>query len=49
MHLQKDDNLAHDILMEQMANNWPGLAKEAQKICQELNIVGLFDDKLSKA
>ena len=40
LHLRSldEDSLARRFYEEQKANNWPGLVKEAQEICQKLDI-----------
>ena len=49
IHCQNEEtNLSKQILTEQIANEWPGLAKQAISICKELNISGLFDPMVNK-
>ena len=40
MHLRSlsEDTLARQIYEEQFTNNWPGLALETRKICEELGL-----------
>ena len=33
---------------EQLLNDWQGLTKQAIQICEELNVSGLFDSRVSK-
>ena len=49
IHCQDDEtNLSKQILNQQLLNEWPGLSKTALKICNELNIVGLFNPQINK-
>ena len=41
-------NLSKQIMNEQIANEWPGLSKQAQSICDKLKVTGLFDNKITK-
>ena len=38
---QSDDSLAKQVLVEQINNEWPGLAKEAKEMCAYLNIADI--------
>ena len=42
------DTLAREILEEQVTNEWPGLAKDAVEICENLGVDGLLDNDVSK-
>ena len=50
MHLRQlgEDSLASRIYKEQVAKDWPGLAKEAKEICQKLKIEDCNKTSLSK-
>ena len=41
-------NLSKQILNEQLANKWDGLTKDAQLICDEINLSGLFNTDIGK-
>ena len=45
---QDEESLAHQILVEQNSENFPGLAKECKNFIKELNIVDPFEIELSK-
>ena len=50
IHSQESEtNLSKQILTEQLKYNWPGQSQIAQKLCEELDISGLFDQQISKA
>ena len=40
MHIRslKEDTIANKIYLEQISENWPGLASETKLICEELNL-----------
>ena len=42
------NDLAKEILDEQVSNNWSGLVKEAIQISEDLKVEGLLDEKVSK-
>ena len=44
----KNESLAKQILNEQVKNKWPGLARECELICQELNIPNITKQCISK-
>ena len=44
----KVSNLSNQIMNEQLSNNWDGLSKDAQLICDEINVSGLFDPEINK-
>ena len=44
----EEDSIANHIYREQKLNNWPGLATETKKICQELNIQDCNETFLNK-
>ena len=50
LHIRRlgEETLARKVYEEQKNNNWPGLAKEAEKICEELSIENVHETKLSK-
>ena len=41
--------LASEMYREQVRNNWPGLAREAEDICEQLGIQNVNETLLSKA
>ena len=43
-----EQTLAKQIYDEQVKRDWPGLAKEAREICQELNLPDITKEKISK-
>ena len=43
-----ESSLAKKIYTEQKANNWPGLSKEAESLCEELKIESVNETLLSK-
>ena len=45
---QDEESLAHQILVEQKDNNFPGLVQECNKFIEEFNIVEPFKIHLSK-
>ena len=45
---QDEESLAHQILLEQKLNNYPGLVQECNKFIEELNILDPFELSLSK-
>ena len=48
LHLLSDDNLSHEILNEQIDNDWPGLSGDAKVISEKLAIEGLTDNTINK-
>ena len=49
VHCQSDEtSLAKQILTEQLLNKWPGTSQQAENICEDLNISGLFNQDISK-
>ena len=49
LHIRRlgEETLANRVYREQLANQWPGLAKETESICQELGIESVHDTELS--
>ena len=45
---QNDDTLCKQVMNEQIKNNWSGLSSKASKICEELNVAGLYDSNIRK-
>ena len=45
---QDNSNLSKQIINEQILNDWSGLSKEAQDICDELELSGLLDPQVDK-
>ena len=45
----KEEALASEMYREQIRNNWPGLASEAEDICEELGIENVNETVLSKS
>ena len=41
-------SLAKQVLNEQIAQEWPGLASDAALICEELKLTGLIDPMVTK-
>ena len=50
VHLRNldENSLASKIYKEQLEKGWPGLAKEAKEICEELDIENVNETKMGK-
>ena len=48
MSQDEESSLAKQVMNEQMSNEWMGLYMDSKSICDELNIVGLFDPAINK-
>ena len=48
VHSHSDSNLSNQVLLEQLANDWPGLSKVGKVIMTELGVTGAFDSEVSK-
>ena len=44
----QDGTLAKEIFDEQVNRGWPGLAKEATKICQDLELPNIIKERIGK-
>ena len=44
----KKEALASEMYREQVRNNWPGLAREVEDICEQLGIENVNETALSK-
>ena len=51
LHLRylDQESLAHRVYIEQLAMGWPGLASEAEQICEELNIENVNTTRCNKS
>ena len=49
VHSHIESNLSHQVLSEQLNNDWPGQAQTAKQIMMELGITGLLDTMVSKS
>ena len=49
LHIRRldDDSLAGKVYREQTSNKWPGLAQEADQICEKLSVQSVHTTKLS--
>ena len=49
VHCQSNEtSLAKQVMNEQLLNKWPGTTEQASRICEDLNISGLFNENISK-
>ena len=48
VHMQNEDSLAKQVLEEQLENKWPGLAEEAIKAADILQLDGLMNQVINK-
>ena len=45
--MTQETSLAKEIYEEQLKNNWPGLAKEAKEICEEIGINNINEKEVN--
>ena len=44
---QDSESLAKQVYLEQVAHNWPGLARECQEICEQLKLPNILEENIS--